>query len=139
FFPQSAIQKIRTVCWQHIGKAIAIGFMSKTGWASIKTEGISRSEDEQDYLVHNIHAVYGQRRIFVFLPLAKEISTGSLPCQEPPVKSGISIGCERLATDHSLSGKIALHEAASYTSWSKGSPLRRQSISRQSIRKSIPP
>src|SRR5690554_2134029 len=59
--------------------------------------------------------------------------------QEPFVKSGISIGMERLATDHSLNGPNTLQDAASYTSISTGKPFLRQSINRQSIKKSIPP
>jgi len=72
-------------------------------------------------------------------PCCREMSTGLLCCQAPLVKSGMSMELERLATDHSLSGPIALHAAASYTSMSTGKPLRKQSIRRQSIKKSIPP
>ena len=41
--------------------------------------------------------------------------------------------------DFSLNGATALQSAASYTSWSSASPLRRQSMRRQSIKKSMPP
>src|SRR5690349_3935508 len=75
----------------------------------------------------------------VFPPFASVISTGVFVFHEPEVKSGISIDFERLATDCSLNGAMALHAAASYTSMSSGMPLRKQSINLQSIRKSIPP
>lgn len=72
-------------------------------------------------------------------PSFKVNSTGGLVSQAPLVKSGTSIEFKRLATNYSLCGAIALQSAASHTSSSSGSPLRRQSISRQSIIKSIPP
>src|SRR5436190_12902622 len=76
---------------------------------------------------------------FVVPPYSSLISTVWLVFQEPEVKSGTSIELERFATDHSLKGAIELHAAASYTSISSGSPLRRQSIVLQSIKKSMPP
>ena len=63
---------------------------------------------------------------------------GWLVFQAPAVKSGISIELERFSTDHWLNGTMELQAAASYTSWSSGKPLRRQSISRQ-LSRSAPP
>src|SRR5690606_14370888 len=65
--------------------------------------------------------------------------SGLLVTHEFRVKSGMSTVLEPLATDLSLRGTIELHNAASYTSWSSGNPFLRQSISLQSIMKSIPP
>src|SRR5688572_6008697 len=65
--------------------------------------------------------------------------TGALVFHAPRVKSGISTVLDFLDTDLSLNGMIELHAAASYTSWSSGRPLRKQSINLQSIIKSIPP
>ena len=63
---------------------------------------------------------------------------GLLVFQAPRVKSGTLMELDRLGTDHWLKGTMELHAAASYTSWSSGSPLRRQSISRQSMSRSVP-
>ena len=76
---------------------------------------------------------------FVVAPPFKVRSTGLFVCHPPRVKSGMSTVLDFLATERSLNGIRQLHAAASYTSWSSGKPLRRQSISRQSIMKSIPP
>jgi len=47
-------------------------------------------------------------------------STGLLVYHAPLVKSGMAIGVEPFAIDHSLSGVILLHAAVSYTSISTG-------------------
>ena len=51
----------------------------------------------------------------VFPPPSNVRSTGLLVCHAPRVKSGISTVMDFLPTDLPLSGKIQLHDAASYT------------------------
>lgn len=46
-------------------------------------------------------------------PPRSERSNGAFVAQEPPVKSGKSIGLESCVTDHKLSGVTALHVAPS--------------------------
>ncbi len=53
---------------------------------------------------------------------------GVLLSHAPAVKSGICIELELLRTDHSDNSTTELKAAASYTSWSSGKPLRRQSM-----------
>src|SRR5690625_1845309 len=77
-------------------------------------------------------AVVPPRSRLISMPL-------TLVLQAPPVKSGTETELKLLATDHSLSGPTELQRAASYTFISRGSPLRRQSIRRQSMIVSIPP
>ena len=62
--------------------------------------------------------------------LEKESSFIHLVFHAPRVKSGISTGMLPFNTDFSLNSVMQDHSAASYTSMSRGRPLRRQYISR---------
>ena len=70
-----------------------------------------------------------ERHIYLEI-LEKESSFIHLVFHAPRVKSGISTGMLPFNTDFSLNSVMQDHSAASYTSMSRGRPLRRQYISR---------
>ena len=57
--------------------------------------------------------ISGRSSTFVVPPVSRFIPCGLLVFQEPPVKSGTSIYCDLLATDHSLNGATELQTAPS--------------------------